>query len=116
VNGRDPRDAAMARPPGDGAAFERWLAEGMAPDAHDHAAGRLLADAWRDRRRALDREPAFGAVATARRWRVWWWAPVTLMAVAVVAVVAWPSPAFVDGDALARAYIDAMGTLPAGSP
>lgn len=101
---------------GDGTGFERWLADGMAPDARDHAAGRLLADAWRDRRRAAAHPPASGMAATLWRRRVWWWAPMTVVAVAAVVVVVWPAPGIVDGDALARAYVDAMGALPGGSP
>lgn len=113
---RDPRSFPEAAHPADDAAFQRWLNEGMETDAHDHAAGRFLAEAWRDRRRAIDHGPASVAAATARRRRLRWWAPLALAAVAAIAVVAWPSPAFVDGDALAGAYLDAMGTLSEGWP
>lgn len=108
------------RPAGDASAFERWLGDGLAPDASDAAAGHLLAEAWRDRRRALDGS-APRAVAIAGRRRARWWVSVTVAAttvaaVALVAVVAWPTPAAVDGSALAASYLDAMGTLPGGAP
>lgn len=105
-----------ARDAGSAEAFDRWLAEGLAPDDHDRAAGRMLADAWRDRRRALDR--ADGPVARAappwRRRR--WWAPLAVVAIAIVAVASWPTPLVVDEAALAGAYLDAMRALPMGAP
>ena len=96
--------------------FDRWLAYGLAPDDHDRAAGRVLADAWRDRRRALDRAVASGTTPAERRRRLWRWAPLMVVAIAVVAVVSWPTPTVVDDAALAGAYLEAMGTLPSGAP
>lgn len=104
------------RPAGDDAAFERWLGDGLAPDASDTAAGRLLAEAWRDRRRAMAGETAPGAVDLARQRLAWWWAPLTVAAIALVAVAMWPTPAVVDGSALAASYLEAMGALPSGAP
>lgn len=98
------------------AVFERWLADGLSPDDHDRAAGRLLADAWRERRRAFDAAASQRTLASERRRWVWWWAPVALVAVAAVAVVSWPTPIVVDDAALAGAYLDAMGALPLGAP
>lgn len=101
--------------------FDRWLADGLAPDDHDRAAGRLLADAWRERRRALD-GTAGRQVGAERRRLLRWRSPAAVVAVAVVAVVAvaavasWPTPVVVDEAALAGAYLDAMGTLPIGAP
>jgi hypothetical protein len=121
VNARRQRARGTGgRPAGDASAFERWLGDGLAPDASDAAAGRMLADAWRDRRRAMDGSAA-GTVAFARRRRAWWWASMTVAAttvaaVVLVAVVAWPTPAAVDGSALAASYLEAMGTLPSGAP
>lgn len=100
----------------DDAAFDRWLADGLAPDDRDRAAGRRVADAWRDRRRAIDRAaPASpsGPPLVRRRWS---WAPVVLAAVAAVLVLAWPAPTVVDDAALASAYLDALGALPLGAP
>jgi ferric-dicitrate binding protein FerR (iron transport regulator) len=111
-----PRRRGSDRRSGDAAAFDRWLSDGLAPDDQDRAAGRRLADAWRDRRRALDGGAVPGTGASARRRRVWWWAPLTVAAIAAVAVVAWPAPTVVDGDALANAYLEAMGALPMGAP
>jgi len=116
VNARRQRARGTGdRPAGDASAFERWLGDGLAPDAGDAAAGRLLAEAWRDRRRALAGSPP-RTTAFARHPRAWWWASVTVAAVALVAVVAWPTPAAVDGSALAASYLEAMGTLPSGAP
>lgn len=121
MNARRPRVRGTGgRPAGDASAFERWLGDGLAPDASDAAAGRVLAEAWRDRRRALDGS-APRTIAFARRRRAWWWASVTVAAtmvaaVVLVAVVAWPTPAAVDGSALAASYLEAMGTLPSGAP
>jgi hypothetical protein len=101
---------------GELAAFDRWLADGLAPDDHDRAAGRLLADAWRDRRRALDRATPPRSLVSERVRRVWWWAPLAVVAIAVVAVVSWPVPLVVDDAVLAEAYLDAMSALPLGAP
>lgn len=122
MRGRRPRVGAPRRvlppepTPGEDAAFDRWLADGLSPDDHDRAAGRLLADAWRDRRRAFDAATSQRTHASERRRRVWWWAPVALVAVAAVALVTWPTPIVVDDAALAGAYLDALGALPSGAP
>jgi len=120
VNARDPRARPAGGRPAGGrergaAAFERWLGDGLAPDERDAAAGRRLAEAWRDRRRALDGSTP-GTAAAARRLRAWWWAPMAVAAVALVAVLAWPTPTVVDGAALAESYLEAMGALPTGTP
>ena len=118
---RRSRAAPRREPPsesaaGDPAAFDRWLADGLAPDDRDRAAGRLLADAWRDRRRARDRATQPRSVVSERVRRVWWWAPLAVVAIAVVAVVSWPVPLVVDDAVLAEAYLDAMSALPLGAP
>ena len=112
---RSDRRVAGEPSPASEADFDRWLADGLAPDDHDRAAGQLLAASWRDRRRALD--AAARRPSALARWRAYrWWAPVAVVAIAAVAAVAWPTPVVVDEGMLAGAYLDSRGTLPSGAP